>query len=230
MLLTVLVGVTVAAFLGTRAVAHSNEALHRRQAAVSFQAAQLASRGGNPATAIAALHRAVLKDPENKRYRLALAEALAASRLDEEATHVLRALRDAQPEDPDTNLQLARLEARGTDAEAARRYYQNALAGLWRPEQAEDRRLVRIELIGFLLAHEQRARALSELLVLSQLCRRMQASRHTWDGCSSPPAIRGWRWITSCARFVWILKALTLSPAPVKRLSTLRTTAGLSAF
>ena len=104
-----LVGVTVASFFGTRAVAQSHEALHRRQAAAGFDPAQRASPAGNTETAVAGLRRAVLKDPENRRYRLALAQALAASHLDE-ATRVLLALRDTQPEDPDTNLQLARLE------------------------------------------------------------------------------------------------------------------------
>ncbi|MBI4485978.1 MAG: tetratricopeptide repeat protein [Acidobacteria bacterium] len=113
------------------------------------------------------MRRAVTKDPQNTQYRLALADALAANHLDEEAKRVLLALRESQPEDPAANLQLARLEARGSDADATRRYYQNALAGLWRPEQAEERRRVRTELIEFLLAHEERARALSELLVLA---------------------------------------------------------------
>lgn len=166
-LLTVLIGITVAAFFGTRAVAHSNEVLRRRQAAAWFEDAQRASPGGNAGTAVAGLRRAVSKDPGNKQYRLALADALAASRLDDEAQRVLLALREAQPEDPETNLRLARLEARGSDADATRRYYQNALAGLWRPEQVEDRRRVRIELIELLLARGERARALSELLVLA---------------------------------------------------------------
>jgi tetratricopeptide (TPR) repeat protein len=163
-LLTVLVGVTIAAFFATRAIADSNEALRRRQAAAWFEAAQ--SPDGNPGQAVAGLRRAVSKAPENKQYRLALADALVNAGLDEEATRVLLALRESQPEDPDTNLQLARIEAGGADADATRRYYQNAVAGLWRPEQAEARRRVRIELIEFLLAHEERARALSELLAL----------------------------------------------------------------
>jgi tetratricopeptide (TPR) repeat protein len=166
-LLTVLVGVTIAAFFGTRAVAQSNEALRRRQAAAWFDQAQRTSRGGNTVTAVAELRRAVAKDPETKLYRLALADALAASRLDDEARRVLIALREAQPEDPETNLRLARLEARGLDADATRRHYQNALAGLWRPEQLEERRRVRMELVEFLLAHGEQARALSELLVLA---------------------------------------------------------------
>jgi hypothetical protein len=113
----VLVGVTVASFFGTRGVAQSNEALHRRQATAWLEAGQRASRGGNPETAVAGLRRTVSKDHENRRYRLALAQALAASHLDD-ATCVVLALRHTQPEDPATNLQLARLERRGADADA----------------------------------------------------------------------------------------------------------------
>jgi tetratricopeptide (TPR) repeat protein len=165
--LVLLIGITVAAFFGTRAVAHSNEALRRRQAAAWFSAAQRAARDGRGETAVDGFRRAVSKDPDNRQYRLALAQALVASRLDGEAGRVLLALREAQPEDPETNLQLARLEARGPNTDAARRYYQSALAGLWRPEQAEERQRVRFELIEFLLAHAERARALSELLLVA---------------------------------------------------------------
>lgn len=166
-LLSVLVAITVAAFVGTRAMARSNETLRRRQAAAWFDAAQRASHRERPETVVAELRRAVLKDPGNRRYRLALADALATSQREVEATRVLLALRESQPEDPDTNLRLARLEARGQDADATRRYYQNAVAGLWRPEQGEERRRIRIELIEFLLSHNESARALSELLVLA---------------------------------------------------------------
>jgi tetratricopeptide (TPR) repeat protein len=166
-LLIILAGVTVAAFFATRAVAHGNEALRRRQGAAWFDQALRASRNGNAETAIAGLRRAVSKDSQNRQYRLALADSLSANRLDEEAKRVLLALRDSRPEDPDANLQLARLEARGPDADAARRYYQNSLAGLWRSEQADERRRVRIELIEFLLARGERERALAELLVLT---------------------------------------------------------------
>ncbi|HSC25642.1 MAG TPA: tetratricopeptide repeat protein [Vicinamibacterales bacterium] len=166
-LLIVLIGVTVAAFVATRAVALSNKALHHRQAAAWFDEAQRASRSGNAETAIAGFRRAVSRAPENRQYRLELAEELAVGGLYDEAKRVLLALREAEPEDPDTNVQLARLEALGADADATRRYYQNALAGLWRPEQAAERRRLRIELIEFLLAHDERARALSELLLLA---------------------------------------------------------------
>jgi tetratricopeptide (TPR) repeat protein len=148
-------------------VAQSNDALGRRRAAVWFDTAQRASHDGRSEAAVAALRRAVSKDPDNRKYRLALADALGATGLDEEARRVLLTLREIDSEDADANLQLARLEARGPDTEAARRYYLNALADLWRPEQTASREAVRFELVEFLLARQERARALSELLLLA---------------------------------------------------------------
>ncbi len=64
------------------------------------------------------------------------------------------------------NVQLARLEARHDDLTGTVRYYQNGIP-LVEDDQLDARREVRIGLIRYLLAHEQRGRALSELLVLS---------------------------------------------------------------
>jgi tetratricopeptide (TPR) repeat protein len=166
-LLAVLVAVTLTAFFVTRAVASGNSALRRTQAAAWFDLAERASQNQDRQAAVLGLRRAVSKDPENTRYRLALAATLASNHLDDEATRVLLALREVDPEDPETNLQLARLASRRSDVDATRRYYQNALAGLWRPEQSDRRRRIRTELIDMLLAHQERARALSELLLLS---------------------------------------------------------------
>jgi tetratricopeptide (TPR) repeat protein len=162
-LLAVLVGVTIAAFFVTRTVAHGNDELRRHQAAAWFEAA----RGKSGTAAIAPLRRSVSRDPANRQYRLALARALAATHQDDEARRVLLTRPDPGNEDPDVNLQLARLEARAENADAARRYYENALAALWRPEHVSEKVRVRIELIEFFLAHEERARALSELLILA---------------------------------------------------------------
>ena len=164
--LAILVGVTIVAFLVTRSVAAYNDDLRRQQAAMWFETAQEALQSGSLEPAVVTLRRAVSRDPENKEYRLALARALAESRLDDEAKRVLFILREAEPEEPETNLQFARIEARGSDADASRRYYESALAGLWQPERAVERRAVRLELIDFLLARGERDRALSELLVL----------------------------------------------------------------
>ena len=165
-ILGLLVCLTGIALVATRAMAHSNESLRRGQAATWFTQAERASNRGETDVAVVALRRAVSREPGSRRYRLALARALIAGGRRSEAERVLLALREADPEDPEANLSLARLEARGPDTDAARRYYQYALAGLWRPEQALDRQAVRFELVDFLLARDERARALSELLLV----------------------------------------------------------------
>jgi tetratricopeptide (TPR) repeat protein len=165
--LSILIGVTIAAFLATRAIAAGNERLRRQDAAAWYEASQRAAAAGQSVDAITALRRAVSKDPGNKRYRLALAAALAAGRQDEAARELLVGLRDAAPEDADVNIELARLEARRGDLTAARRYYQSALNVVWSTEQSDIRRKLRLELIHLLLAHGERSRALAELILLT---------------------------------------------------------------
>ena len=71
------------------------------------------------------------------------------------------------PEAADVNTELARLEARDGDLDEARRYYQSALNAVWSQEQSDVRRGLRLELIHLLLAHNEKSRALAELLLLS---------------------------------------------------------------
>jgi len=111
-----------------------------------------------------AAHR---QKPDDKRYVLALAQALALKRDDDAARSALITLRESAPEDPEINLQLARLAATRQDVTEALRFYHNALYAPWPSEQADARRRVRFELIRFLLTHDQVSRALSELLALS---------------------------------------------------------------
>ena len=65
------------------------------------------------------------------------------------------------------NLALGRLEAARDDSGATISAYQAALNNLWRPDEAPRRYQVRLELARYLLAHDQRSRALSELLIVS---------------------------------------------------------------
>lgn len=165
-ILGVLVGITVAAFLVTRSFAASNEALRLQDGRAWYALGERALQGGNPEAAVAALRRATAKDPENSTYRLALAHALVTGQQDEAARQLLLGLREQQPEDSETNLQLARLEARRGDRTAVGRYYQTAIVGLWKADQRPTQRQVRTEFIEFLLSHGERDRALAELLVL----------------------------------------------------------------
>ena len=63
--------------------------------------------------------------------------------------------------------QQALSDGRSGDGVEARRYYQSALNSVWRVEQSDVRRRLRLELITLLLAHDEKSRALSEILALS---------------------------------------------------------------
>jgi tetratricopeptide (TPR) repeat protein len=103
----------------------------------------------------------------DRQYTLALVRALVATQQDDVAEHALLGLRESIPEDPEVNLELARLEAVRGDANAALRYYHNALYAPWPADQTDTRRAVRLELIRFLLTTHQSGRAESELVALS---------------------------------------------------------------
>ncbi len=164
-LLGALMVLTAAIFVVTRFAAADHEAIRRQEASAWFQAARVGVRSE---TTIEALRRAVAKDPRNREYRLALAQALIAGDHDDEARRTLAALWEEQPDDAETNLLLAHLEARGPQPDIARRYFQSALADLWRTDQIHTRRRVRLEFIEYLLSHAERGRALSELLALAE--------------------------------------------------------------
>jgi Flp pilus assembly protein TadD len=162
-----LVLVAVAAFLLTRAVAASNRDMNLRDAAEWYRRGQAAVAAGRVDEAVDALRRATVRNRDEKTYVLALAHALALEHDDQAARAVLMTLREAAPEDAEINLQLARLAAAGQDVTEASRFYHNALYAPWPAEQTAARRGVRLELIRFLLAHDQPRRALAELFAVS---------------------------------------------------------------
>jgi tetratricopeptide (TPR) repeat protein len=165
--LVVLSTLVAVGFVLTRAAAGANRAHRLRDAAAWYDAGERYLAGGQPEPAIRALRRATAIDRDSRTYRLALAGGLAADRQDDAARQVLLGVRESSPEDPEVNVRLARLEARHDDVTGTVRYYQNAVYGSWGGDQGDARRQVRIEMIRYLLAHQQRGRALSELLVLS---------------------------------------------------------------
>lgn len=162
--LTALMLIVVVAFLGTRAIAVSNRDMRLRDAAELYRRGQREFDQGRLREATDDFRRATVRDRASKAYVLALARALARSHDDDSARSVLMRLRDADPEDADANLALARLAAGRSDVTEAVRFYHNAIYADWPVERAAVRRAVRFEFIRFLIAHDQSARAVSELL------------------------------------------------------------------
>jgi tetratricopeptide (TPR) repeat protein len=163
---TLLIAVTVLAFVLTRAVAAGNTRVRAEDAAAWYDRGERALAGGGTAEAIVSLRRAANKDPGNPRFLLGLARALAADHQNDAARDILVGVRDASPEDATVNVELARLEVRRDDLPQAIRYYHYALNAVWKADQRDARRTLRTELVQLLLAHDQRSRALAELLQL----------------------------------------------------------------
>ena len=163
----VLILIAVGAFLLTRAFANSNRDMTLRDAAEWHRRGQQALAAGRIDDAVEDFHRATVRNRFEKRYVLDLARALRSTGENDEARAALLTLRESAPEDPDINLELARLDADRQDVTEAVRFYHNALYAPWPAEREGERRRIRLELIRFLLSHDQAGRALSELLAVS---------------------------------------------------------------
>jgi tetratricopeptide (TPR) repeat protein len=123
--------------------------------------------------AIADFRAALSYDPANYTYELNLAKVLIESQRDRagvpnqhyvEAESYLGSLAEREPQDGEVNLQLARLAAHDGKDEDAVRYYHRAIYGLWSTEPDANRRRARLELVDFLLDHDQRMDAQAELI------------------------------------------------------------------
>ncbi len=165
--LAALIVIAVAAFFVTRTVAAENRRVASHDAEVWFRRGTAAMSAGRLDDAASAFRLAATRRRGERSYVLALARALAAKGDAAAARQQLLALRDNAPEDPVVNLELARLAASHDGAQEARRFYYNALYAPWAPEQSDERRRIRIELIRLLIAQGDSARALSELLAVS---------------------------------------------------------------
>ena len=166
-LLMLLLALAAAAFLGTRAAASANRGRKVADAAAWYAHGEAELLSGRIDGALTALRRAAMTDPGRLEYQLTLARVLAARGDRERARERLVELHGRIPDNATVSLELARLSAMESDLAAAVRHYSDALSGLWPADQADARRHVRLELIDLLLAHGQRSRALSEILVLA---------------------------------------------------------------
>ena len=153
-------------FVFTRRVAARERQLEAKIAAIWFERGVKYMDAGETDKAIQAFRNATANMADNDEYVLALANALSAENHDAEAEQFLLRLRESDPENPQININLARLEAKQGKIQEAVHYYQNALYGQWPENEANQRRQLRIELVRFLLAHGQLDLATSELLIL----------------------------------------------------------------
>ncbi len=105
-------------------------------------------------------------DPENREYRLSLAEALlAGNHLNEARAHLL-SLWEEEPSSGELNLALARLYAKRGNFNNATRYYNNAINGVWQDDPRKERIAARFELSNYFMQQQKSTQAQSELMAL----------------------------------------------------------------
>jgi tetratricopeptide (TPR) repeat protein len=155
-------------YLGTRSFANSNRDVQLRLAAAWYKEGQLRLHAADPNAAVAAFRKANVNDHNNRVYVRALASALEAAGRDDEAQELLLQVRETSPEEPEVNLELARIAAKQRGFADAVRYYQNALYGIWTGDKIDaQRQQVRRELIEFLLSSQAKEQALAEIIALA---------------------------------------------------------------
>lgn len=162
-----LIVLAAAAFVLTARLEATNRAIAQRDAVEWYHRGSSRLQAGDMVGAIDAFRRATIRSRNDRTYAIALADALARSGRSTEARLALLAMRESAPEDAALSLQLARLAAADDDVTEAIRFYQSALYAPSTLGSADLRRQTRGELIRFLLAHQQPARASAELLALS---------------------------------------------------------------
>lgn len=136
-------------------------------AAQTFYRGLDAQRQNNLDTAIVDFRAALSYEPENYTYELNLAKALLATSRYEEARTYLESLAERMPQDGEVNLQLARLAVHDGNYDSAIRSYHRAIYGLWLADADANRRRTRLELVDYLLQHNQRMEAQAELIASS---------------------------------------------------------------
>lgn len=157
----------IGVFAFTKRMAAKEQQMDARIAAIWYRDGQRQFNSRQIDKAIDSFRKATTDALKERKYALALANALAAGNHDAEAQQTLLRLRESDPEDAEINGQLARLAARRGEVDDAVHYYQNSLYGRWAGTQVDERKLqLRVELIRFLLGHQERNIALSELLIL----------------------------------------------------------------
>ncbi|MGH9470329.1 MAG: tetratricopeptide repeat protein [Terriglobia bacterium] len=122
---------------------------------------------GKAQAAVLDFRTALLHASDNPVYQLRLAQALVSSnRLAEARSYLLR-LWESNPADGQVNLEMAHVAMKQGNAQEVIRYFHNAIDGVWQNAPPGRRRALRQELCEYLIAHDQRAEALAELMALS---------------------------------------------------------------
>jgi Tfp pilus assembly protein PilF len=159
--LFLLILIVIATFFLARQVAAVQRHARVEESVALAAQGQSALTAGHIDDAITAFRRAVVRNRDERQYAIALGDALSRAGQLTAARDTLLAVRERTPDDPEVNLQLARIAARQGEVDTANRYYRNALYAPW-PDDARALE-ARLELSTFLLDSGRPAQAAAEL-------------------------------------------------------------------
>src|SRR5579883_768034 len=165
-LILTLLGITIVLFAAAWFLNHSFSVRRDALAEQWFNDGQRDLANNDPKGAVAA-YRSALFYRDSDLYRLRLAEALAsANYIDQTKTYLLN-LWEERPGSGNINLELARIAVRQNDIPSAIRFYHGAIYGLWDTDAIQHRLQTRLELIHFLLEHNEKENAYAEITALA---------------------------------------------------------------
>jgi tetratricopeptide (TPR) repeat protein len=156
----------IAGFVFTQYLVNLHRQLESDLAVRWFTRGDQAMQAQLPIVAAEDYRNALAYDPDNRQYRLRLAQALLAANRWNEARAHLTSLWEQEPADGEVNLTLARLNARHGDYSKAIRYYGNAINGVWNEDPRGQRIATRFELAHYLMQQRKVAQAQAELMAL----------------------------------------------------------------
>ncbi len=156
----------VAGFVFTQYFVNRHRQMESELAVRWFTRGDQAMQAQLPSLAAEDYRNALSYDPDNRQYRLRLAQALLAANRWNEARAHLTSLWEAEPADGEVNLTLARLHARHGDYSDAVRYYGDAINGVWDEDPRKQRIATRFELAHYLMQQRKIAQAQAELMAL----------------------------------------------------------------
>ena len=168
----------VAAFIVTGVAVRGYHQRRRVLAESWFEKGSRHLQDGRPALALTDFQTALIyargdvPDDRLQAYELDFTEALAATNHLDEARSYLLDLWEREPGSGKINLELALLAARTGDDADARRYFNNAVNGIWAGDAAQvsrSRRDARTQLFRYLAGRNETAAARSELVAMGAM-------------------------------------------------------------
>ncbi len=171
----------VVMFAITAVVVNFYTAKQSELAKIWYQRGDKALKAGHPRQAILDLRNAINYDPDNESYQLRAAQALAAANRIDQAEGYLLDLRSRRPGSGEINLELAQLEARKGNSDAAR-YYDAAIYGVWENDPVQRRWEARLQLFHYWVSRGNNGQAQAQLLALAADTPQEDFKRHTEIG------------------------------------------------